>query len=355
MYFAASAVDVKVLWPAFSAHGDRALLVCTTPAALREARERRVGESSCLLLDDLIDEDTRRAAIEHSNTVLHHLREGRVPATASLLKAILLQDQGISRTLIRRVSESLFAVQRILKKCQPGRVVTTKDDVWLYRGINAIANDFGVDTVVQQHGVFVEDYLRGPLVARRYVVWSEESRRCLTEYWDASTTSIEMSPPTAQKAPNGAAWGDGSIIFATQPLKWRLRLLHALAIIRAFKKFPDVPFIVKVHPKENALLHYCLVRALRLTNTRVLSDGDIEPLLDRCRAVITVWSTVGEQALRMGKAVVVVRLAASIPTATFMHDAIKVTRPEDVTDALRTVLAATKSGSITMSATRNSD
>ena len=79
-------------------------------------------------------------------------------------------------------------------------------------------------------------------------------------------------------------------------------------VYETIKELPEVQFVVKPHPDESEKLHREFVAKLGLNNVVIVKNVAIKELLIASDVVMNIYSTVGIEALSMGKPLVSISL-----------------------------------------------
>ena len=104
--------------------------------------------------------------------------------------------------------------------------------------------------------------------------------------------------------------GKKIILFATENLpKKEEQEIIAKSVISTFKSLKDVHLIIKPHPNESDIsLYQNLISKFELSEFSIITDINLYELLFVSDLVILSYSTVGVEAMRMGKPVISLNL-----------------------------------------------
>jgi len=340
IFFINSLVDLRSIMSVYERHSDEALIV--DPKGIRSSELLKFikRKEDYLLLPRLMDKEVFRFARQGSVEIYEGVKNHARHPAAALIRNLLLSDPFITKALFFQCLMVILSVKKIYEKYSPEMTITTKDDFWIYRIVHLVARNNCSRVMMFQHGVFPEDYLCGPLLADEVSLWDNQSKHCLEKYW-GSIIKVHFSVvgKSYQRFYQSEALGlEGFILYATQPLKFKLKWLHARSIIKTFLAFPRETFIVKVHPKERTWFYKFLLLAHQVGNAKIVREYDVELLLNDCKLLITVYSAVAKEAQIFGKPVVIVRLSQHIPHLEFMDKSVNARTVQDIPLAIESVL-----------------
>ncbi len=241
------------------------------------------------------------------------------------------------------------------------RAVVVASDVHpVGKAIVHLANARGIPTIVVQHGLYGNDgealtlgFL--PLSAATVCVWGEGSAQILERHGVARERIRLTGQPRFDQ------------IVALREQDWhhricdQLELAHScrfltfasqnifrrdeqrLAILQSFGRLcediPESVVVVKLHPAENLRLWEQSAAKLELPRVRIVKQIDLHRLLAASDVVMTVFSTVGLEALLLGKPLVVLTdLERSYEMEYLQAGAAIPAESEHLTDAVRRIL-----------------
>jgi hypothetical protein len=205
--------------------------------------------------------------------------------------------------------------------------------------INA-AKQVGIPTISIQHGIIYEELmpyfhlpehisgknakLNFPL-PDRMCVWSKKVREYLLKFGNfPETVPVVTGDPKLDYLPSviknfsyqkitekmKIPKNKKVILFATENLPNMIeKELVTNTVINAIKNLPDIHLIIKIHPNENDVSFYRKkIDMLKLSNFSIVKDVNLYETLYISDVVVITYSTVGYEAMLMGKPVISLNL-----------------------------------------------
>ena len=238
------------------------------------------------------------------------------------------------------------AAERIVEIEKPAAVIMHDEYGALQLAMISAARKKGIPTVSLQHGlisgeqiayVHERSHISGERpellfpIPDRMCVWGEGAHRHLIEVanfppsvpiitGDPKIDFLEQALRSFDRrsiaAKLGISEGKKIIVFATENLPSAEKELLAKAVFTAAREIPECFLVVKVHPNEEDDQFYRqLAGAYSLASFSVLRHANLYELLYMADLVIVAFSTVGAEAMRMGKPVISLNL-------TQLHDSV---------------------------------
>jgi len=211
---------------------------------------------------------------------------------------------------------------------RPDIVVTVDELSRFGRALVKVANSHGVKTMVVQHGALLDHPLFSNIIAEKFAAFGAQTKNLLVKRGTNAEQVIivgqaEETPkerPEKIRAKICAALNLNSkkpiITFASQGRGEESVNYQSLKVFyNAAKSFPELQFVTKLHPDESEKLHAEFVRKLDLCNVTIIKDIKIKELLLASDIVVNIYSTVGMEALSLGKPLI--SLTASMPESYF--------------------------------------
>jgi len=230
--------------------------------------------------------------------------------------------------------------KKIIEHEQPQIIVMHDEYGALQLAFLKAAKEKGIPTVSLQHGLITDNLL--PYFHKlehiknknkslifplpdRMCVWSEESRKNLLEKGnfppsipivtgdpkvDFLSKVIKSFDVDEIRKKLKIKEGKRIILFATENLpKKEEQEIIAKSVISTFKSLKDVHLIIKPHPNElDISLYQNLISKFELLEYSIITDINLYELLFVSDLVILSYSTVGVEAMRMGKPVISLNL-----------------------------------------------
>jgi hypothetical protein len=196
------------------------------------------------------------------------------------------------------------------------------------RTMAKVAKSRNVPTVAIQHGLFI-GYTYRALTTDKMIVWGELPRKfwlergCKPEQvvsvgaiaHDQGTEKYPLSQQSSKPK------NQPSVLFIGQnPAAFISSTIHRETIkvfMQTIAQLPEVKFVIKPHPGEDPTPYRTAIKKTRLSNVELKTSGPIEQFLLDTNLVITIFSTVGAEAMNMGIPVIVVNVSEQPPLAPY--------------------------------------
>ena len=198
----------------------------------------------------------------------------------------------------------------------PDLIVTVDDRSRFGRVLIEVANKKGVKNLIVQHGAIWDHALFDRSNCTKFAAYGEQTKKILRK--------------RKLKKEQIAVVGQAENIPREKPEKIRARICTTLNIFRkkpivtftsqalaegvnypsfevlykTIRELPNVQFIIKLHPDETSRLHQEFIRKLQLDNVTIVKSINIKELLLASDLIINIYSTVGMEALSLGKPLV---------------------------------------------------
>jgi len=258
-------------------------------------------------------------------------RESRLFAEKMVFEGMSFADafsECMPRFIEKDWTEFAFVIEILSKefeKQKPEVVVLWEDMVPFERICALLAKKNKTKSLVVQHGLFkprtkVKDWLAGfaPLTADKIAVWGPIHKRMLMkkqvpENRIVITGSPRFDPLLNRKFDDkgfrkklGLKKGEKLVVLATQPYTVETTPPAVLAenVLKAVKAIPKARMAIKIHPLERRL-DYKKMLEREGNHVTLLEKTDLHQLLHCADTVIVFSSTVGIEAMLLGKPVIV--------------------------------------------------
>jgi glycosyltransferase involved in cell wall biosynthesis len=250
----------------------------------------------------------------------------------------------------------LQAMERMLLRALVERedvrsIVVASDFHHMGRLSALVGAQMDVPSVVVQHGATMEIDAFGPVIATRMAVWGDISRRWLIDHGAQANRLVVTGPPQfdqltqrkkTEQLRNSVCRRLGldpdRVILTLAVIQLAGREMVEMAL-EAMGALRDFQLVVKLHPGERDEARLMdLVTGLGLPNAIAVKHFDIYDLLEISDIVIVWQSTVGLEALILGKPLIAFRfdMPAPVPFAEY-GAAVQVRSAEELVDAVRRV------------------
>lgn len=220
-------------------------------------------------------------------------------------------------------------IREILEKERPDLILSLDELSEMGKPMALLARKRKIPLLIIQHGLFGKgSFIYGPSMATKKCVWGPYIKKMLLERWftkeqivitgcpkfDALAKKKFMSKERLCKELSLDP-GKDIILFASQPAKEIKRIANM--ILKTMKQFPDKQLIIKLHPREyNEPLYRKLAKKIGI-NIIITKNFDLYRLLANCKLLVTTFSTVGLEALILGKSVITINLTSEPDPMSF--------------------------------------
>lgn len=286
-------------------------------------------------------------------------RTGLAPEQVRALHLVLAEVCQVNLPELMRVSR---AVQQFVKRRPPRLVLVGNPYTYEGRTAAMTAQDLGVPVATLEHGsIFPGDPLWNRCPVDLVCAWGESSAQALqasgvpqerivvtgAPRTDAVLSSFaSVAQDEAQAIALVATSGPGDLV----SLPEHLGFIEAL--YQAASRLPQIPFVVKLHPKDRpahydaAAARYPGARVQVIASNRARLGNDIYDYLARARLLITISSTSAVDAMLVRVPVVNFRLGGEQRFQQVEYLASGCTLPAaDAVDLAATVQACWQQGS----------
>ena len=215
----------------------------------------------------------------------------------------------------------------MIEREQPDLIITVDELSRFGRALVRVADNKGIKTMIVQHGALLDHPLFTKIVATKFAVYGQQTKEILVKR-GARPQQVEIVGQ-AENIPAENHEKIKSRIFTELNLNKHKKLVtfasQALAesvnypsfeiFYKSAKEFPEVQFVVKLHPDESEKLHREFIRKFELDNVAVVKNTPIKELLIASDLVVNIYSTVGMEALALGKQLVSINV--NLPKSYF--------------------------------------
>ncbi len=256
--------------------------------------------------------------------------------------------------------EFVFLIDKLselFKSAKPDALVLWEDCVAFERICALVAKQGRVKSIVLQHGLFRPilekgDWVRGfaPLTADKIAVWGKRFKDYLVSHGVQSGKIIVTGGPrfdslaTKGEGDQGflekiGAGGRELVVFASQqPSVGVNSYFIAKEAMKAMADFNDKQLIIKIHPLEKPGPYQKIAKEMN-SNAIVMKDQLYE-LIRAASVLITHSSTVGLEAMALGKPVIVfAKKSAGQDLFGPTNTVLRAENAEDLKGALQTVFS----------------
>jgi glycosyltransferase involved in cell wall biosynthesis len=216
----------------------------------------------------------------------------------------------------------------LLEQYKPETVVLFNEISPPGRTMARVAKLQNIPSVAVQHGLFI-GYIYRALTTDKIIVWGELPRKFWLERGCKSEQVVSVGAiahehwikrpavsPLDSKRKNQSSVliiGQNPAAFISFPIHHKT----VEVIMQILAQLPEVKFIIKPHPGEDPSPYQTEIKKYKLYNVELITRGTIEQFLRDANLVITLFSTVGAEAMFMGIPVIVVNLSEQPPLAPY--------------------------------------
>ena len=208
--------------------------------------------------------------------------------------------------------------KEMIKKEKIDYILTIDNVLPVTRSGILAGRELGVKSIMVQSGLSESPSGRGflPVIADKIAVWGNEVKRYLENLGVNSekiavTGSIKLIRPKILLSSEeiyrklNLRNKNPYIVIATQEFggafgeKEKEKFLRAC--MNSAKAIKNKNFIIKLHPRETPEIHLSIVNEFKLDNVKIVSDININELLNHSEGIITIFSTSMIEAMLLGK------------------------------------------------------
>jgi len=130
------------------------------------------------------------------------------------------------------------------------------------------------------------------------------------------------------------------VVFASENLSPEKNRMHARVVCRVMKNFPEVQFVIKVHPAERDILLYESIAREMGRTCVVIRDFDIHQILYVSDIVILCFSTTGLEAMILKKPLIILCQFMEKPPVDYASEgaAIRTRTEQELRDTIKELL-----------------
>lgn len=216
---------------------------------------------------------------------------------------------------------------RVIEVEGPDVMITVDELSRFGRSMVRVANSRGVGTMVVQHGALHDHPLLASTDATKFAAYGEQTKKILLKR-GARANQIEIVGQ-AEKVPTESPEKIRAkicatlnldkhrpiITFASQALADSVNYPNFEMFYNGVKDLPELQFVVKLHPDESQKLHCDFAKKLGLRNVTIIKDVPIKEIILASDLVINIYSTVGMEALSLGKPLISINV--NLPKSYF--------------------------------------
>ncbi len=198
----------------------------------------------------------------------------------------------------------------------PDLIVTVDELSRFGRILISVGNKKGVKTLIVQHGAIWDHALFDGSLCTKFAAYGEQTKKILRKRGVRKdqiviTGQAEDTPTVSREKIRRKICTKLSvsskkpvITFTSQALAESVNYPSFEVLYETIKEMPKVQFVIKLHPDESDKLHREFIRKLDLKNVMIIKDINIKELLIASDLIINIYSTVGMEALSLGRPLV---------------------------------------------------
>ena len=237
-------------------------------------------------------------------------------------------------------------------------VVVSHDNHALGRLAVMVADKLRIPSLLVLHGPTTAPFsdIKLPIYATKAAIWGELTKKWFVEKGCSPSKLVitgcprfdeyvKKNPKTIHRV--GARKlqlmrKKKTIMIAAGPLQTSGHRLLVEPLISSLNQLNDIQLVIKLHPlDQNPDLYYPVIRNMKSSvPVSIVRDFDLHSLLRLCDVVVTESSTVGLEAMILGKPVISINFSDSPDILPYAKSgaAISVYRPSALLEALKKVL-----------------
>lgn len=267
----------------------------------------------------------------------------------------LFSKQGSFAKVIKYVE----AIKSLIRTERIDMIIAFADVLEFEKTAVIIGNSMGIPTLVLQHGVIAGEIGCVPLTADRMAVWGRISKDWLIRRGINPDRLVITGCPQFDVIPHRSSVAKEEfrrklklvpdknlIVLATDPFAGYTSIEKeeepeklVRAIFEAMREFPEIQFVIKPHPSEDARFYKAIAKEMK-AKVRVTKNVNLYELLSACDILMTGTSTVGLEAMMLGKPVIFMNLTGRSDLVPYAESgaAIGVYKQGEISPAIRSIL-----------------
>lgn len=239
----------------------------------------------------------------------------------------------ITRRRIIEIIKYIEIIREILNSQKPDIIVLPETLSEIGKPTVILAKKMGIPTLFIQYGFFIKTgFIYGPSDVDKICVWGRQTKDLMADRWfDPEKIVITGSPKfdklvkrrflTKEEVckklnldPNKEIFVFGSQAF---PEKENYKI--AEMVFKAMKDYPEKQLVIKQHLREyNENLYKKLAKKIGLRRYTITKDFDLYDLINSCDLLFIRRSTVGLEAVILGKPVISINLIGKPDSMWFL-------------------------------------
>lgn len=260
------------------------------------------------------------------------LHLGIISGLKTLGIELLAQDATLLHHQIAQLFLRTQQIEAELAMLRPDAILLFADNHFPVQSYVLVARKQGVPTIMTQHGLDCEQYCLEEAYADVISVWGKSRLQRYQEcsIWQPTQIQANGNPEydrltlPRQLDRSGVYW-----LWATRPHcpekcyspsrhpQEGLQILESL--LAALARSRQSRLVIKPHPLDDVKLYQSYIDRQRLNDRVVISSQPVQSLIPDASVVISEDSTVGLEAMFLGKVVIHAHFAASEPVMPFVQ------------------------------------
>lgn len=253
-----------------------------------------------------------------------------------------------------KLMEHIELMKKIIDIIKPDIILVEDDRSPLGKTFIEVGKSEKIPTLIVCHGLIADHPIHGPIFADKIAVMGDYMKEALIKRGVSPNQIVITGQPSYDRLlQENSGFGKENICkqlgidpekkiiaLITQPLPWEINEPVISKVFSSMKNFPEVQLVVKPHPAEESKLHELILRETSQNNIIIKKDLDIFELLFSSEIVITMFSTVGLEAIILDKPVITINLTNKPDSYPYAESgaALGVYKPEDISNAIKKVL-----------------
>lgn len=257
-----------------------------------------------------------------------------------------------------KVVRYIEAIKSLIRTERINMIIAFTDVLEFEKTAVVIGNSMGLPTLVLQHGVTGGDIGYVPLTADRMAVWGRISKDWMIRRDTNPDRLFVTGCPKFDLLPQSSVAKEefrrklklipdkNLIVLATEPFggdtsiekEEEPEMLFRI-VLEAMREFPEIQFVIKPHPSEDVRFYKAIAKEMK-AKVRVTKNVNLYELLSACDILMTGTSTVGLEAMMLGKPVIFMNLTGRSDPVPYAESgaAIGVYKPKEIAPAIRSIL-----------------